>query len=448
MYFPRILLLAWVAAALLSSLFALLQYFGLAVWFGPLISTAEVGEAFANLRQRNQFATLTNIGLAAFLIDVAHPIKWATNAEVRPQQGIQSKYVLAILLFTTADAAASSRTGLLQLLVLVIAGTVFLHKNFPAQVTVMRKLLLISLMSYLVASITLPVIIGLDPQHSGILGRFHDGGGACQSRLVLWSNVLHLIAQKPWLGWGWGELSYAHFITLYPGERFCDILDNAHNLPLHLAVELGVPFSLAFCSVCIWLIAREKPWREQDPSRQLAWSVLALIGLHSMLEYPLWYGPFQVTVLLCLYLLWRTPASWRSEEAPSRVLSPVARQVVIAVSALVMAACVYAAWDYWRITQIYTPPSLRAAAYQDDTLRKIQDSWLFQRQVRFAEFSITPLTSENAVHMNLLAKELLHFSPETKVVKKLIESAVMLGDDAEAAYYLQRFKAAFPDAKL
>ena len=28
-------------------------------------------------------------------------------------------------------------------------------------------------------------------------------------------------------------MDYAHFVTLYPGERFCDILDNAHNLPLH-----------------------------------------------------------------------------------------------------------------------------------------------------------------------------------------------------------------------
>ena len=25
---------------------------------------------------------------------------------------------------------------------------------------------------------------------------------------------MHLIAQEPWLGWGWGGLDYAHFITL------------------------------------------------------------------------------------------------------------------------------------------------------------------------------------------------------------------------------------------
>jgi hypothetical protein len=40
---------------------------------------------------------------------------------------------------------------------------------------------------------------------------------------------------------------------------------------------------------------------------------------------------------------------------------------------------------------------------------------------------------------------LLHFSPEPRVVEKLIESATMLGNDAQAVYYLQRFKVAYPN---
>jgi hypothetical protein len=43
-----------------------------------------------------------------------------------------------------------------------------------------------------------------------------------------------------------------------------------------------------------------------------------------------------------------------------------------------------------------------------------------------------------------MARQLLHFSPEPRVVEKLIESAVMLGRDDEARFYLLRFKAAFP----
>src|SRR6187200_2175154 len=57
----------WLAAALLSSVIGLSQYFGLAQHFSPWMSAAGIGEAFANLRQRNQFASLTNIGVAALL---------------------------------------------------------------------------------------------------------------------------------------------------------------------------------------------------------------------------------------------------------------------------------------------------------------------------------------------------------------------------------------------
>jgi hypothetical protein len=58
---------AWLLAALLSSLMGLLQYFGETAIFGMWVNSTSMGEAYANLRQRNQFATLTNIGLAALL---------------------------------------------------------------------------------------------------------------------------------------------------------------------------------------------------------------------------------------------------------------------------------------------------------------------------------------------------------------------------------------------
>ncbi|MGB2883539.1 MAG: Wzy polymerase domain-containing protein, partial [Rhodoferax sp.] len=44
------------------------------------------------------------------------------------------------------------------------------------------------------------------------------------------------------------------------------------------------------------------------------------------------------------------------------------------------------------------------------------------------------------------ALQLLHFSSEPRVIEKLIESATLLGRDDDAVYYLQRYKAAFPDA--
>ena len=58
----------WFVAAAISTFAALCQYFGLADQLAPWVNTTPVaGEAFANLRQRNQFATLTVMGMAALL---------------------------------------------------------------------------------------------------------------------------------------------------------------------------------------------------------------------------------------------------------------------------------------------------------------------------------------------------------------------------------------------
>ena len=56
---------AWLVAGLLSSLMGLFQYFGAGGNLLPWVNQAELGQAFANLRQRNQFAGLTNMALAA-----------------------------------------------------------------------------------------------------------------------------------------------------------------------------------------------------------------------------------------------------------------------------------------------------------------------------------------------------------------------------------------------
>ena len=84
----------------------------------------------------------------------------------------------------------------------------------------------------------------------------------------------------------------------------------------------------------------------------------------------------------------------------------------------------------------------RAEAYRGDTLNKIRASWIFASQVKFAGLGTTSLTAANAERMHALAMEMLHFSPEASVVRKVIESARLLGQDEEAAYFERRLKAA------
>ncbi|MGB4116824.1 MAG: Wzy polymerase domain-containing protein [Polaromonas sp.] len=430
---------SWLLAGLTGSGMGLLQYFGATADFSPWINQTRYGEAFANLRQRNQFATLTNIALAALVWLMLQVQVSGSNTKHRTTTNELMALVAAGLL-AVGNAVSSSRTGLFELsLVCALCGLWGQWRH-----TLVRRVLVCAVLVYGIAAFAMPILAGLDLSAHGVAARLGQDE-ACGSRLILWSNVLQLIAQKPWLGWGWGELDYAHFITLYNEPRFCDILDNAHNLPLHLAVELGIPAAALICGGFTWWVLRQKPWAERDVTRQMAWAVMAVILLHSMLEYPLWYGPFQMAVGLCVLLLWRQKQPTEHEKNLKKVSNWPLALILRAQAAIILIAIIsYAAWDYHRVSQMYLQPESRSAAYRTDTLNKIRSSWLFADQVQFAELLTTLLTPANAEWTLATAKQLLHYSPEPRVIEKLIESAVLLGQDDEALAYLARYKAAFP----
>ncbi len=405
---------AWLTAALVSSAMALIQYFGATAPFGGWVNQPEIGVAYANLRQRNQFASLTSMGLAALVL-------WIAAAQTRSAKWTLPLAMPIAVLLGLGNAASSSRTGMVQLFLL--CALLWCWRG-GARSRNRVYLMVAAIVGYCGGLI---LLAGPD---TGMLARLRDGDSICSSRITLWSNVLHLVAQKPWSGWGWGELDYAHFITLYPGERFCDILDNAHNLPLHLAVELGVPAALLFCGLCGWTVWRAKPWREVDPGKQMAWAVLTLIALHSLLEYPLWYGPFQIAVAISIWLIYRPKGS-------------ASLLVLRTIAVVTMVLCAYVAWDYWRVRQIYLPPEERAEAYRENTLEKIRPSFIFKGQVQFAELSVTPLTPENAQQQFALARTVLHFSPEMWVAQRVIDSAELLSLPEQAKWYRARSTAAF-----
>lgn len=453
--------LAWslVSAALLSSLLAVGQISGLTAGFEPWIAAVSESGAYANLRQRNQFASLTVLGFVALLylvrswpLATAAPLQTQTekavtdvgyesgnSISIAKPLGIQLAVWLTMGLLMLGNAASASRTGLVGVALISAINLGWYRHTATHRPIVSRWLVYLVLPMYFIATL---VLIELHLSNTTALSRLTQGDEACSSRLTLWSNVLHLIAERPWTGWGWGELAYAHFMTLYPGERFCAILDNAHNLPLHLAVTLGVPASVLICGSFFAWIVWQRAWAERCAVRQMVWCLLAMLLLHSFLEYPLWYGPFQLVVAFCILLLW-LPRD-REQGFQNTQTRSFSQGIAGSATVFFILFLSYVAWDYDRISQIYLPFHQRSETYRTATMSKISGSWLFQKPVQFALLTTTSLEPSNAAQLNGLAKLSLHFSPEAIVVQKLIESAVMLGRDDEALFYLQRFRAAFP----
>ena len=412
----RAVAVSWLAAALLSSVIGLCQYFGAEHLFAPWMNQGSHDQVYANLRQRNQFATLTSIGLASLI--------WLVGQRLT---GPHAGWMLALL--AIGNATSASRTGGLQWLALVVLALVWrVHLSRQTRILVWCAVPL-----YIIAALVLPLLSDL---HATAFSRLDSGGLACSGRGYLWANVLDLVGQRPWAGWGWHNLAWAHYMGSFEA-RFCDIPDNAHDLPLQIAVELGIPAAAALCLLLLGMVWRARPWREHDSRRILAWSVVVVIGLHSLVEYPLWYGPFQIAFGLGLGMLWPARAAFNSPR-----LRPSIWQIGVALSLLGGAA--WASWDYHRVSQLFLQPEQREAPYAQETLSKVRGSWLFANEVRFAELATTPVTADNAPRLYGTAVLLLHYSPEPRVIESLIAAARLTGRADEAAFHEARYKAAFP----
>jgi len=433
------LLMAWLIAALVSSALAVLQYLDLARELVPWVNQPRTGDAFANLRQRNQFASLTSIGLVA-LFGLAATM-----------QSISKRYAsmmwCALALLAAGLACSVSRTGAVQWLVLAVFVVVWVWKDSKQVHPVLLPLAIGAPLLVILWSLVLPWIA---LQLNGVMGAsllLRVAGqaqdyAACGGRRVLWSNVLQMLAQHPWQGWGLGETDFAHYSTDYQSERFCDLLDNAHNFPLHLALEFGLPFALACCVFAVHWFYKKSRLLATNNARQIAFGMMLVLGIHSMLEYPLWYGPFQITLGLALGL-WAGAATKRIDKATPASSTRQQLLPMIMCSALFL-ACFYAAWDYNRVAQIYRQPEMRDAAYRDNPMQAASQSWLFKNQVDFARLMTQSITQENAQETYDLAMRVLHYSPEARTVERAAESLRLLGLDVEAEKLASRIPTISP----
>ena len=422
----RWLVVGLLAAAVISAVLGMLQYLGLARELSPWVNQPLKGDAFANLRQRNQFATLTSLGLVALLGWVA--------ARAKAQSMTTRCWSIAFVVLNVLAAGVAcsvSRTGAMQWVLVGVLMFAWGWRSAKHDAGFGKGLVWLSIAAPVLVAVWSVLMPWLALQTTGewgasmilrVTGQAQDYA-ACGGRRVLWSNVLTLITQHPWLGWGWGETDYAHFMTGYSSMRFCDMLDNAHNFPLHMALELGVPFALAVMAlVAVWVL-RRTPWREQNAWRVMAWCLMVVLGLHSLLEYPLWYGPFQMTLGLAIGLL------WAARDVP---LTEEAQEGPMLVAALLFIGCLYAAWDFNRVGQIYRQAASRDAAYRDNPLHHAKQSWLFKNQADFAELTTQAVTPDNAAEVYPHALRLMHYSPEARVVQRVIDSGKLLGHDAQA----------------
>jgi O-antigen ligase len=117
--------------------------------------------------------------------------------------------------------------------------------------------------------------------------------GAPSLRLFFWKDALAIWWDTPWLGAGFGEFDWAFFMhgKGHDHSVINNRIEHAHNLIFHVLAEMGLVGAL-------WLIVTVGLWLRRAMPRSLNvldwwhFALLSILGIHSLLEYPLWLADF------------------------------------------------------------------------------------------------------------------------------------------------------------
>ena len=409
---------ALLAAGLACLLISLIQVFAPSLADGQLIARSGIpGRAVGNMRQPNHLASLLMWACIAAV--------WLADAG---RFGRASARLLPALLFgfVFAIVLSASRTGMLGVILLALWGLADRKLARPTRWALMATPLMLAISWGLMA---------FWASHSGHAfgaeSRLSEGAGS-PSRLAILANTWALIGMHPWMGVGWGEFNLAWTMTPFP-NRPTAFFDHCHNLPMQLLVELGLPLGglvLLLLGGSLWqaFVRGRRAPGEEGVRLRCAFMIVFMIGLHSLLEYPLWYAYFLLPTAFALGLCLRRagpPAA-----APARTWLPWTRPAGV----LLLASSAFALWDYLPVVAIYAPPA--GAGPLESRIQRGQQGLLFTSQADYA--AATSLGPGQAALE--AARRTAHNLIDVRLMMAWARSLAATGDVDRARYVVQRLR--------
>lgn len=124
--------------------------------------------------------------------------------------------------------------------------------------------------------------------------RLFGQAGAASSgiRLHIWREAVMMLMQFPLIGAGFGQFAYQHFLlgAELQNPAIAGLYNNSHNILFQLAAETGlVGIAVLLGSLGIWFWQSVVRDCKVDLDHWWGYSLLGVIAIHSLLEYPLWY---------------------------------------------------------------------------------------------------------------------------------------------------------------
>jgi hypothetical protein len=337
----------------------------------------------------------------------------------------RARWLLPALLFAFVFTIvmSASRTGMIGVLLLLAWGALDRQLSRPARAALLATPLMLAASWGLMSAWA-----HLGEHAFGAESRLAEGAGS-PSRVAILRNTWALLQMHPWTGVGWGEFNLAWSMTPFP-DRPIAFFDHCHNLPMQLLVELGWPLGGAVLALLGWALWRA--WRaaaraDGERARVLRAALLLLlaIGLHSLLEYPLWYAYFLLPTAFALGIA--LGGHSRAEAAASPLRWQVGGAMLIAGSA-------FAAADYLQVVAIYAPPAKPLPLMQ--RVERGQHGVFFTTQADYAAATSFGPSAEALEATRRTAHNLI----DQRLMMNWAQTLNALGDTERARHVVQRLR--------
>lgn len=388
----------------------------------PFLRGPDYGRPYANVAQPNLLALYLALGmLGALYLNRTSSSQFLVRA---------ASFWLAL-----GVALTMSRAGILLLMLLMVAALAPTALRLHRKADSWRVIMLLAL-GYACGTVLsgLLIVDTVDGVGSAI---DRIARSSVSSRLVMWRDALDVIATSPWLGIGVGEYATVHYWTASANDALLGT-SNVHNLPLQMAADFGLIGPALLTVFCIWWALSAFRDRIKNAHQVLAATALAVIGLHSLFEWPLWHLYFAVPVAVFVGL--GEPTLMRGVAAVrSRLVLPV-----LGLAGLLSAAVMKADADSINaVTDLVLAERIKGQGFSLETLSELigaTSGTFFGPYAERVFIEVGPQYEHPDEHYLAMSERVLLRLPSPSLIETHISNLYRAGDIDQAIRHVERLR--------
>lgn len=445
----------------LNALVGVLQHYSVHSFLDAIVAFNASTSVMGSFGQPNHFADYITLGLISLGLLYT---RWRLRVW---QVGVLAAPLLLVL------TLSGSRSPWLYLLCIAAIAFLWQRRDKSNMPLLHYSLLLILGFGLMHWVVQLPWLAGsygnvtaLQRLQEGItvLQPLHEDSGGSSIRLYLWREAWLIFTRFPLLGAGFGQFSWQHF-QLGPvlhNTNITDSYNHAHNLVLQIAAEMGlVGLFFLLGALALWFL--QARGAQRGIYHWWGYGLLAALGIHSLLEYPLWYTYFLGVAAITLGIFDNTTYCMEPHKPPpiGEAITPstpserLKSGLAVSMGAMLLMGLLSLSQLLYIYKFHYLEFAARAVMADDSYAQQVRIQLMHDRlmEVRGRALLLRPYIDgllaeagwDHVADKGALNERVMHFFPKSAVVYREAQLLAQAGQQVEAHVQIERAIWAYPE---